>query len=79
MPYTETDLPELETAPATIAIIVRGQPWQLPASLTEQEITARLNTEDWDYSMPTDDVGAALDACINAADQAIAELKALLN
>ncbi len=37
----------------TQAVIVKGQPWALPADLSEADITRRLNTDDWDYALPS--------------------------
>ncbi len=39
----------------TQAVIVKGQPWALPANLSEADITRRLNTDDWDYALPDHD------------------------
>ena len=36
----------------TQAVIVRGIRWELPSYLSEEEITRRLNTDDWDYALP---------------------------
>ena len=65
----------------TQSVIDKGQPWKLPAHLTEEEITVCLDTDDWDYALPRADADFSvivpeLMAAIEQTNQMMADLKA---